>query len=50
MKQQYTSPEMEILMFLPAERLAYDIRLQNEETAPEVVPDVTFDGNKIPGW
>ncbi len=51
MKQLYISPELEILLFLPAERLANDIEWQNDEvSSTEPVPDVTIPGSQIPGW
>ena len=51
MEKVYISPQVEILRFLPLEKLANELEQLDEEMSyTEPVPDVTIPGNKVPGW
>ena len=50
-KELYSSPELEVILFLPAYRLANsDPLAEFDESDPEGIPDVTVPGSQIPGW
>lgn len=49
LKEMYISPDLEVVWFVSAQRLASDPLWQNEGSQEEI-PDVSVPGTQIPGW
>ena len=49
MKEMYSSPELEILYFMPLEHTANNVTLPNDVASDETA-DAYIPGGGIPGW